>query len=350
MRLVPPFAIAACLLCGPARGADELMLELTVGGRAVIGMPLAWGAERALLLQADGQIVSLPTPDASLVQRMAEPFRAVDGPALREPLLREFGSAYDVSLAGPYVVVHPRGSQVAWAREFDQLYRNFLHYFARRGVATAKPRFPLVAVVFSSRDEFLRYAQREGANLPSGCAGYYSTFTNRVAQYGQAGGSLADQTLIIHEASHQVAFNTGVHHRGSPPPRWLSEGLGTMFEARGVWNSGAYPARADRINAEQLAAFRRYRTRRAAGSLPEFLTGDRLFRSDSAGAYAESWALSFFLSESEPRGWARYLRITSDPSRPANPTPQRLLGEFEQAFGARLPMLEARYLRFMAQL
>ena len=39
---------------------------------------------------------------------------------------------------------------------------------------------------------------------------------------------------IIHEAAHQTAFNTGVHTRCGDSPRWLVEGLGTMFEARKV--------------------------------------------------------------------------------------------------------------------
>ena len=46
-----------------------------------------------------------------------------------------------------------------------------------------------------------------------------------------------NSATIIHEVTHQVAFNCGVHTRFNDVPRWVSEGLATMFEAKGVWNS-----------------------------------------------------------------------------------------------------------------
>src|SRR5207249_2926432 len=113
---------------------------------------------------------------------------------------------------------------------------------------------------------------------------------------------------IIHEAAHQTAFNTGVHTRFSAAPRWLVEGLGTMFEARGVWQSRTYPNQADRINRGRLDAWRVYaKNRRTGDAIAQLVSSDRLFTSDPDGAYAEAWALSFFLIETTPKKYIDYL-------------------------------------------
>ena len=123
-----------------------------------------------------------------------------------------------------------------------------------------------------------------------------------------------------------------------------------MFEARGVWNAAAHPSRADRINVGQLSAFRKHAAARPAGSLPSFVANDWLFRTNTAAAYGESWALSFFLSETRPQAWAQYLRRTGNVQRAATTTPQQRLDEFIQAFGPDLKMLESEFLRFMRDL
>ena len=110
---------------------------------------------------------------------------------------------------------------------------------------------------------------------------------------------------IIHEATHQTAFNVGVHRRFAAAPRWLVEGLATMFEAPGVWNAQYDHTQADRVNRGRLAGFRDYvAKRRQPGSLATLLTTDDAFRSDPDGAYAEAWALSFYLCETQPRLYA----------------------------------------------
>ena len=43
----------------------------------------------------------------------------------------------------------------------------------------------------------------------------------------------APSDTIIHEATHQTAYNVGVHARFADQPRWLVEGLAMMFEAEG---------------------------------------------------------------------------------------------------------------------
>src|SRR6185369_8557587 len=108
----------------------------------------------------------------------------------------------------------------------------------------------------------------------------------------------------------------------------------TMFEARGVWNGRVHHNLSDRVNGIQLAAFRNYLPRRKASALAETVNSDRAFEGDIEAAYAESWALSFFLSEQEPRKYVQYLTKTAAVKDFTKyPGPQRLK-DFTDVFGS----------------
>jgi hypothetical protein len=130
------------------------------------------------------------------------------------------------------------------------------------------------------------------------------------------------------------------------------EGVGTMFEARGVWQSRTYSNQTDRINRNLLQAWRQYAAsgRRPEGALAELVSSDRLFQVAPNQAYPEAWALSFFLSESEPRKYFTYLSKTAAvPAFTRQHSPQRLK-DFTDVFGTDLKMLDARLQRFVAGL
>src|SRR5690606_892049 len=113
---------------------------------------------------------------------------------------------------------------------------------------------------------------------------------------------------IVHEATHQTAFNTALHRRFAQTPTWVIEGLGTLFEPRGVWNSRDYPEQEDRINRERLDYFKAYRkSGRQPLSLMNLVADDRLFQTNPLAAYAEAWALTFYLTEKMPQKYGEYL-------------------------------------------
>jgi len=121
-----------------------------------------------------------------------------------------------------------------------------------------------------------------------------------------------------------------------------------MFEAPGVNDSRGYPQRSQRINRGRLRGFR---SLVAAGHKPELLISlirsDRLFRTNPGAAYAEAWALTFYLAETHPRKWTRYLgRIARLPAF-TDYTADERLRDFTAVFGDDWPMVEARFLRFM---
>src|SRR3954470_6456386 len=313
--------IIATLLGATRAQAAEPMFRLDVAGQTLEGTPLALSDQNALLLTQDGRLVEFAPNDATNYSRLPGAFHSYSQAEIRGQLLREYGQGYEVSGVGHYLVVHPSGKRDQWAPRFEELFRSFVHYFSARGWQLTEPRFPLIAVIYPREADFWQQANREGLPRTQGVLGYYSPATNRILMFdAAAAGSGYDWTTnadtIIHEAAHQAAFNTGVHTRFGLSPRWVVEGLGTMFEARGVWQSRTYSNQSDRINHDRLQAWRRYsKSRRPSDALAQLVSSDRFFGTDPDGAYAEAWALSFFLMESMPRKYIDYLAKTA--ARPA---------------------------------
>src|SRR5262245_617937 len=344
----------ACIVLASAGAlsAAEPLLRFELPGGKVEGTPLAWSEQEIFLLARDGQLIEFPPGQAKNPAQLPGGFKSLSQAEIRGQLLAEFGQGYEVSGVGHYLVVHATGQRDQWAPRFEELYRSFRHYFAARGWSLTEPRFPLVAVVYPRQADFTRQAAQDGLTQAGGVLGYYSPVTNRILMFDAGSGPSWSNNAetIIHEAAHQSAFNTGVHTRFSATPRWVVEGLGMMFEARGVWQSRTYPHQGDRINRGRLQAFRQRARSRPADAIAQLVSSDRPFSSDPDGAYADAWALSFFLIESEPRKYQEYLAKTAALAPfAAYPAPRRLQ-DFTDTFGSELKLLDARMQRFVAGL
>jgi hypothetical protein len=353
------FALAICQIASKPAAAEppQFMIEATVQGKYVEGAPLAWSDQKICLLARDGQVWEFSPDDAANYRKTAAYFSPYSAREMQDRLEAEFGRRMEVTATGHYLVAHPARQAEIWAERFEQMYHEFVHNFGVRGISTKQPELPLVAIVFTRQEDFLQYAFRDGVRLSTDVLGYYSPKTNRVALFDIGAGrtTAADwrqnAATVIHEASHQVAFNAGVHNRFAPTPRWLAEGLGTMFEARGVWDPQDYPRQSDRINRGRLAQFKQYAaTRHKPVAIQELIASDRLFEQDIAAAYAESWALTFYLAETQSRAYAEYLKKAADrPAFATYPAAQRL-ADFIAAFGDDWRMLDARLARFIGDL
>jgi hypothetical protein len=356
MRLVTFLTLFVISITPVDLPAAEPLIRLDLGGHTLEGTPLTWSDKKVFFLGRDGQLTEFSPTEPTNFAKLASPFQSYSQAEIRGQLLHEFGKGFEVSGVGHYLVVHPAGKRDQWAPRFEELFRSFVQYFSARGWQVAEPRFPLIAVVYPRQVDFLQHAQREGLPVNRDILGYYSPVTNRILMYdAAASGRGFDWTTnadtIIHEAAHQAAFNCGVHTRFGNPPRWVVEGLGTMFEARGVWQSRTYSNQADRINRGRLEAWRAYaKAKRPADAISQLVASDRRFDRDPAGAYAEAWALSFFVMETMPKQYNAYLTRTA--SRPAfsEYSNTERVKDFCDAFGSDMSLLDARLQRFMAGL
>ena len=123
-----------------------------------------------------------------------------------------------------------------------------------------------------------------------------------------------------------------------------------MFEARGVWNSSRYFNQVDRINRGRLESFWQYFARRKPDAIAQIVTSDRMFQHDAGGAYAEAWALNFFLCETRRTQYCNYLaKVAARPPQEPYSGAQRL-ADFTDAFGTNLPLLDSQFVRFIQDL
>ncbi|HVU88525.1 MAG TPA: DUF1570 domain-containing protein [Pirellulales bacterium] len=359
MRACLALAVSFCLV--PTAVAADLRrtVQFDFGGQHIEGTPLTSSSAGVELLGRDGRLWTVPAQAAKSLKQTSSSFQSYPVSVLKGRLQTELGKGFRVVSTGHYLVAYPEKVRANWAARFEELYRSFELYFSVRGFRLQDPEFPLIAIVWPDRQSFARAcaADRGIGSVPTGLLGYYSPVSNRIMLYDMGNGRASDEAweqtgaTIIHEATHQTAFNTGIHRRFADTPRWVVEGLGMMFEAPGVWNSRAYTRREDRINHDRLDYFRERLVPRHKPEILESLVGsDRLFTSDILSAYAEAWALSFYLVETQPRKYSQYLAVTAQ--RPVGQAyvPAKRLADFTAVFGANFRMLEAQLLRFMADL
>jgi hypothetical protein len=331
-------------------------MGLDLRGRRIEGTPLHVSPKSVLLLGRDGHLWDFAPSEAKNFRKVSNTFRSYTQGEMRGQLMREFGRQYSVSGTGHYLVVHPAGQRDQWAGRFEQLYRSFFHYFTARGIRPTPPTFPLVAVVLPTSREFQQYAAKQGVKLNPTVLGFYSLKSNRVVVYDATAGQPdarywhVNAETIIHEATHQTAYNTSIHNRFGDTPVWLAEGLATMFETPGVWDSRRHTKLSDRVSRYWLKRFRAYDGRSRRSWLPTLIASNAVFETAPDAAYARSWALTFYLTEKQSRQYGEYLRRTT--RHPAGDlyTSRERLADFTSVFGNNWTMLETRVSRFIADL
>ena len=139
---------------------------------------------------------------------------------------------------------------------------------------------------------------------------------------------------IVHEATHQLAFNCGLQNRYADIPVWLSEGMAIYFETPDLQSSTGWRTIGS-VNRVRLQGFREYLPRRKSESLKTLLMDDDRMRDPRTAldAYAEAWALNYFLIRQRPKQYVEYLKILEQkpplahlrPGGPACATSSRLL-------------------------
>ncbi len=105
------------------------------------------------------------------------------------------------------------------------------------------------------------------------------------------------------------------------------------------------------VNRGRLAGFRDYLRRgRPADSLVTLISSHERLRDPrrNADAYAEAWALNFFLIRQREKQYLAYIKMLSEKGPLLSDDPETRLLEFNQAFG-NLEQLDAEFLRHMSK-
>jgi hypothetical protein len=310
------------------------------------------------------------------------PFTPATAAELGKRLLADLPAGFRLHPTKHYVVAYDTSREYAeWASSLlEGLHKALVRYWKRAGVELEKPEFPLPIVIHSTAAAYNAAGRAEG--VPLGAVGYYHMTTNRVRMYditgaqelragGMRSGSRREIThmlslpaaeplvaTIVHEATHQVCFNTGLMQRYADLPIWLVEGMAAYFEAPGAGTSRGWSG-IGRVNDRRLQTFRRHLPDWNGSSLTSLLASDdRLRDGRTAGeAYADAWALNYYLIKKHGDAYVAYVKELSEhgpldgpPSdESAEDTSRRRLKVFTDHFGP-LADLEQDFLQVMSKL
>ncbi len=327
-----------------------------------------------LLMSQDGGLWAVQPEE--IVRRKSDPapFELLDRAALAKQLLEEMPAGFATHDTAHYLICYNTSKAYAqWCGAlYERLYRAFFTYWTQRGFPLRDSEAPLVAIVFADRPTYVRYATQDLGEGAEAVIGYYNMRSNRVVMYDLTGvegapsrGDFttsaahinrilarpqAERTVatIIHEATHQIAFNCGFHERYADIPLWVSEGVAVYFETPDLESSKGW-RRIGGVNRERLQQFRRYLRTRPADSLTTLIANSKRLRNTQTApdAYAEAWALNYYLLRRRSEEYRDYLQTLAQKKPLMNDSDQDRLAAFQAAFGSDLESLDRDFLAYM---
>lgn len=246
----------------------------------------------------------------------------------------------------------------------------FQSYWKNRRFELTPLASPLPVLILSNQSQFAKMAEFDRTPASANGQGYYLVTANRVvlfdltAQDGDSPATTiaevqrraqripASVATVVHEATHQIAFNRGMHRRYADNPVWLTEGMAMYFEAPDL-NSRRGWSGIGKVNAARLFRFREFLEAKREPDSIETLVRDnsRFADADSAiDAYSEAWALTYFLIRTRIREYTQYLRQISQKQPLHWGNPEERLAEFQSVFGSDLAALNRELLSFTSRL
>ena len=331
------------------------------------------GAMGQLILDADGQLTAIAPNELKRVEELSEPLVATPAKELATKVLGLMPAGSKSIVTDHFVVCYNTSDVYArWNSElYEKLFKGFYRFWKEKGVELTPPRFPLVALVFETKEDYVRYASKEFAGAQH-TIGYYHQSTNRLASCDLTGieGSIpskaqilraelinqiisrpqAERTIatIVHEACHQISFNSGLQVRLGDSPLWLSEGLATFFESPDLASQNGWGG-VGRLNKHNFVNLANYIPKRGADSLESLLLDDSRLRNGEtmSSSYAEAWGLTYYLLKSKPKQFVAYMDGIREKPQGSRSSPKDRIELFRQCFGEDLGKIDKDFIRFM---
>lgn len=329
-------------------------------------------------------------------------------------LVSEYGAGFRLTRSDHYVLAYSTDLAFAQTRLvfFERLYRTFYQYFEDRKFTLRLLDRRLEAVVFSSQEQFQAVAKRVAPGLEQS-GGFYAPALNRlfffdnrnsdnaktvrdnlrkweahladvreqvkraknpaqkakladyldkeISKYnrikreGKAAFEELNLAVTIHEATHQLCYNSGLLVESPNNPTWLVEGLATFFEDPDQWVNelGAL----GKVNDAYLDILRESFARDrhiGLGSLVQLNTNFFSLGDDVELGYAQSWSLVHFIlvgsSDKYAPGLYAYLRKLSTVSVKEKVSNQQRIADLVECLGVDMSRLDDDWVRYVRDL
>jgi hypothetical protein len=358
--------------------AETVTFLLKGKKQTVRGRTFVEAADGGILFEGvDGVLWSIEHNELQGREKLDTPFKPLTTAELSEQMLAELPTGFRSYATPHYVVCYNTSRAYAqWTGSLlERLFKAFTNYWQHQGFELREPEFPFGVVVFADRQS---YDQASREDLPAGTGnivGFYSLRSNRINMFDLTGseavqngaankrrGSMREinQMLsqpaatplvatVVHEATHQIAFNNGMQTRFADIPLWLCEGMAVYFEAPDLASRSGWQG-IGRVNYPRLERFRTNLGNWHDGSLEEMLRDSKRFRNPhtSFDAYADAWALNYYLIKYQPKAYTAYLKDLAEKRALIEDDPQLRLAEFRKHFGD-LRKLEQDFLKQMSR-
>ena len=318
--------------------------------RIASGEILIEAQDGGVMLQGDdGQIWTLQAQDIIERKADARAFQPIDADEMQRRLQGELKEGFQVYRTQHYVIFY--NCNELYAKQvgalFEQLYRSFFTFWKNQRWKLPEPDYPLVAVVLRDHSAFLDYASNDIGETAKTVIGYYHLGSNRMTTFNVPDWERNVATLI-HEATHQLAYNCGVQRRFADNPMWVSEGLATFFESPDRRNPRTWRSIGS-VNQVNLRRWYQYFPNRPAESLATLLADDMRYRNatEASAAYAEGWALTYFLIKTKRKEYVAYLRLLSEGKYLAEKTKRQRIEDFVDCFGMTLEETNRAFVKYM---
>jgi hypothetical protein len=344
----------------PKYPVEDVTFRQNGKSRSLNGRVLLDAADGGLLLQTNDAVLWTIQGNEVVTRTPSEKtFTPLKPDEMAEKVLAEMPPGFRVHTTPHYVVCYDTSRQYAlWTSSLlERLHKAFTNYWDGEGIKLREPEFPLLVLVFAERRT---YDQLSRDDLPGGAGniiGFYSLRSNRINTFDLTGteafrslgsrGSIREindmlsqpaavplVATIVHEATHQIAFNCGLQTRYSDIPLWLCEGMAVYFEAPDLASKSGWRG-IGKVNYPRLDTFRRNLGKWQNNTLKNLVSDNRRFRDprQASDAYADAWALNYYLIKYQPKSYAAYLKALSKKPPLEEDSPATRLAEFSEHFG-----------------
>ncbi|MDR2171062.1 MAG: DUF1570 domain-containing protein [Planctomycetaceae bacterium] len=349
------------LFCDISFGLEYIEFKNNGKLRSETGEILIEADDGIVFKSRDGQYFVI-TPENLFSRRKDDKaFQAYSTSECIRRLESEFpkSAGYKIMEKPHFLIVYTtsRGFAQWYSRILERVCNGFKSYWNSRGLNLTDPEFPLVAVIYSNRDDFFKHAEAEGLKLSRNILAYYNKLTNRVVlcdlsgfesvkendnksesltinHYLRQPEALFNIATVVHEATHQISMNNGMQQRFAPYPLWLAEGIALFHETPDAKDSLGWSL-TPKVNGIRLKDLRKYFQKKPTDPIQKMLKDDNLLRDPNTVVdnYAMAWGLTYFLAKTKRNQFTNYLKKLAKKNPQSDDSPKIRIKEFEECFG-----------------